>query len=100
MFQKIKIFYLYFIKKLFKKASFLTLVVLLPNNFIVAEANDLEDYYCDVNKIRLLEKNNNSVSFKDKNFNQVIYKLGKNIEDKNYNLLVSAGEKPSSGYKL
>ena len=100
MFQKIKIFYLYFIKKLFKKASFLTLVVLLPNNFIVAEANDLEDYYCDVNKIRLLKKNNNSVSFKDKNFNQVISKLGKNIEDKHYNLLVSVGEKPSSGYKL
>jgi hypothetical protein len=100
MHQKIKTFSLYFIKRLFKRILFFTLFILLPNNFVVAEANDLEDHYCDVNKIRLLEKNNNSVSFKDKNFNQVIYKLGKNIEDKNYNLLVSAGEKPSSGYKL
>ena len=100
MSQKIKTFSLYFIKRLFKRILFFTLFILLPNNFVVAEANDLEDHYCDVNKIRLLEKNNNSVSFKDKNFNQVISKLSKNIEDKNYNLLVSAGEKPSSGYKL
>ena len=100
MHQKIKTFSLYFIKRLFKRILFFTLFILLPNNFVVAEANDLEDHYCDVNKIRLLEKNNNSVSFKDKNFNQVISKLSKNIEDKNYNLLVSAGEKPSSGYKL
>ena len=66
----------------------------------MADTNNLEDHHCDVNKVRLLEKSNNSISFQDKNFDQVISKISKNIEDKHYNLLVSLGEKSYSGHKL
>ena len=66
----------------------------------MADTNNLEDHHCDVNEVRLLEKNNNSISIQDKNFNQVISKIDKNIEDNHYNLLVSLGEKSSSGHKL
>ena len=74
--------------------------ILLPNNFVLANENSLEDYMCNSNNAKLLEKNINSISFKDKNFYQVISKIDTNIKDKQYNLLVSVGEKPSSGYKL
>ena len=53
-----------------------------------------------MSKARLLEEDVISLSFKDKNFNQVIHKIDKKLNDKKYNLLVSAGEKPSSGYSL
>ena len=53
-----------------------------------------------MSKSRLLEKDVISLSFKDKNFNQVISKIDQKLNDKKYNLLVSAGEKPSSGYSL
>ena len=98
--QKIKIFSLYSIKKLFKRILFFTLFILLPNNFVLADENNLEDYFCDVTKYRLLEKDVISLSFKDKKFNQVISKIEKKPNDKKYNLLVSVGEKPSSGYSL
>jgi hypothetical protein len=100
MHQKIKTFSLYFIKRLFKRILFFTLLVLLPNNFVLADGNNLEDYFCDVTKHRLLQKEVISLSFKDKNFNQVISKIDKKPNDKKYNLLVSTGEKPSSGYSL
>ena len=66
----------------------------------MADENNLEDYFCDVSNARLLEKDVISLSFKDKNFNQVIHKIDKKLNDKKYNLLVSAGEKPSGGYSL
>ena len=100
MVQKIKILSLCFIKKLFKKFIYFTLFILLPNNFVLANENSLEDYMCNSNNAKLLEKNINSISFKDKNFYQVISKIDTNIKDKQYNLLVSLGEKSSSGYKL
>ena len=100
MSQKIKTFSLYFIKRLFKKILFFTLLILLSNNFVLADENNYEDYFCDVTKYKLLEKDVISLSFKDKNFNQVISKINKKPNNKKYNLLVSAGEKPSSGYSL
>ena len=100
MVQKIKILSLCFIKKLFKNFLYFTLVILLPNNFVLANENSLEDHICNSNKVKLLEKNINSISFKDENFYQVISKIDSNIKDKQYNLLVSLGEKPSSGYAL
>ena len=100
MHQKIKTFSLYFIKSFFKRILFFTLFILLPNNFVLSDENNLEDYFCDVTKYRLLEKDVISLSFKDKKFNQVISKIDKKPNDKKYNLLVSAGEKPSSGYSL
>ena len=100
MSQKIKIFSLYSIKRLFKRILFFTLLVLSPNNFVLADGDNLEDYFCDVTKYRLLEKEVISLSSKDKKFNQVISKIYKKPSDKKYNLLVSIGEKPSSGYSL
>ena len=100
MHQKIKTFSLYFIKRLFKKILFFTLLILLSNNFVLADENNSEDYFCDVTKYKLLEKDVISLSFKDKNFNQVISKINKKPNNKKYNLLVSVGEKPSSGYSL
>jgi hypothetical protein len=100
MSQKIKTFYLYFIKRLFKSILFFTLLILFPNNFLLANENNLENYFCEVSKFRLLEKNVISLSFKDKKFNQVISEIDKKPSDKKYNLLVSTGEKPSSGYSL
>ena len=100
MHQKIKTFSLYFIKKLFKRILCFTLFILFPNNFVLANENNPEDYFCEVSKYRLLEKDVISLDFKDKNFNQVISKIDQKLNDKKYNLLVSAGEKPSSGYSL
>ena len=100
MTQKIKTFYLYFIRKLFKKFFFFTFLILFPNNFLIANENNLEDYFCDVSKSRLLEKDVISLSSKDKKFNEVISKIYKKPNNKKYNLLVSTGEKPSSGYSL
>ena len=100
MSQKIKTISLYFIKKLFKKNLFFSLLILFPNNFVLANENNPEDYFCEVSKSRLLEKDVISLSFKDKKFNQVISEIDKKPSNKKYNLLVSAGEKPSSGYSL
>ena len=100
MSQKIKTFSLYFIKRLFKKILFFSLLILFPNNFVLANENNPEDYFCEVSKFRLLEKDVISLSFKDKNFNQVISEIDKKPSNKKYNLLVSVGEKPSSGYSL
>ena len=98
--QKIKTFSLYFTRKLFKKILFLTVFILFPNNYLLSEENNPEDYFCGVNNVRLLEEDVISLSFKDKNFNQVINKIDKKLNDKKYNLLVSTGGKPSSGYSL
>ena len=98
--QKIKTFYLYSIKRLFKRILIFTILISIPNNFVVADENNLEDYFCDVSNARLLEKDVISLSFKDKNFNQVISKIEKKPNDGEYNLLVTAGQKPSSGYSL
>ena len=100
MIQKIKTFSLYSIKRLFKRTLFFILLILLPNNFVLADGNNLEDYFCDVTKYRLLQKEVISLSFKDKKFNQVISEIDKKPADKKYNLLVSTGKKPSSGYSL
>ena len=100
MSQKIKTFSLYYIKRLFKKILFFTLLILLSNNFVLADENNSEDYFCDVTKYKLLEKDVISLSFKDEKFNQVISEIDKKPSNKKYNLLVSAGEKPSSGYSL
>ena len=100
MSQKIKTFSLYSSKRLFKKILFLTFFILLPNNYLLSEENNLEDYFCGVNNVRLLEEDVISLSFKDKNFNQTIREIDKKLNDKKYNLLVSAGEKSSSGYSL
>ena len=67
MSQKIKTFSLYYIKRLFKKILFFTLLILLSNNFVLADENNSEDYFCDVTKYKLLEKDVISLSFKDKN---------------------------------
>jgi hypothetical protein len=88
MSQKIKTFSLYFIKRLFKKILFFSLLILFPNNFVLANENNPEDYFCEVSKFRLLEKDVISLSFKDKNFNQVISKIDQKLNDKKYNLLV------------
>ena len=98
--QKIKTFYLYSIKRLFKRILIFTILISIPNNFVVADENNLEDYFCDVSNARLLEKDVISLSVKDKNFNQVISKIEKKPNDGEYNLLVTAGQKPSSGYSL
>ena len=98
--QKVKIFSLYSIKRLFKRILFFTILILIPNNFVLANENNLEDYFCDVSNSRLLEEDVISLSFKDKNFSQVISKIEKKPNDGEYNLLVTAGQKPSSGYSL
>ena len=98
--QKVKIFSLCSIKKLFKRILFFTILISTSNNFVVADENYLDDYFCDVSNARLLEEDVVSLSFKDKNFNQTIREIDKKLNDKKYNLLVSAGEKPSSGYSL
>ena len=98
--QKVKIFSLYSIKRLFKRILFFTILISIPNNFVVADENYFDEYFCDVSDVILLEKNVISLSFKDKNFNQVISKIEKKPNDGEYNLLVTAGQKPSSGYSL
>ena len=100
MSQKIKTFSLYFIKRLFKRILFFSFLILFPNKFVLANENNPQDYFCDVSKSRLLEKDVISLSLKDKKFNQVISEIDKKPSNKKYNLLVSAGEKPSSGYSL
>ena len=100
MSQKIKTFSLYFIKRLFKRILFFSFLILFPNKFVLANENNPQDYFCDVSKSRLLEKDVISLSLKDKKFNQVISEIDKKPSNKKYNLLVSTGEKPSSGYSL
>mgnify|MGYP005721413619 CR=1 FL=1 len=79
MSQKIKNVYLYFIRRLFKKILFLTVFILLPNNYVLSDENNPENYFCDVNNVRLLEENVISLSFKDKNFKQAIRKIDKKL---------------------
>ena len=98
--QKVKIFSLYYIKRLFKRILFFTILIPITNNFVLANEHNLEYYFCDVNNARLLEDDVISLSFKDKNFNQVISKIEKKPNDVEYNLLVTTGQKPSSGYSL
>ena len=98
--QKIKTFYLYSTRRLFKKILFITVFILLTNNYVLSDENNPENYFCDVNNVRLLEEDVISLSFKDKNFNQTIRKIDKKLNYNKYNLLVSTGEKSSSGYSL
>tara|TARA_B100000401_G_C52544568_1_gene595513 strand:+ start:196 stop:702 length:507 start_codon:yes stop_codon:yes gene_type:complete len=98
--QKVKIFSPYSIKRIFKRILFFTILISATNNYVSADENNLEDFFCDVSKARLLEEDVISLSFKDKNFNQAINKIDKKLNNKKYNLLVSSGGKPSSGYSL
>ena len=93
MSQKIKIFSLYSTRRLFKNILFLTVFILLPNNYVLSDEKNPKDYFCGVNKVKLLEEDVISLSFKDKNFNQVINKIDKKLNNKKYNLLVSTGKK-------
>ena len=101
----IKTLFHYTIKKLFRYLSLKTnliilLFLLFPVKFVFAQSVGIDEIYCDVSKVNLLEKGTNSISYKDSNFDLVISKIDKDISNKKFNLLVSAGPKPSSGYKL
>ena len=103
--QMIKTLFHYTIKKLFRYLSLKTnliilLFLLFPLKFVSAQSVSVDEIYCDVSKVNLLEKGTNSISYKDSNFDLVISKINKDISNKKFNLLVSAGSKPSSGYNL
>ena len=74
--------------------------LLITTKILNAENIYLNELYCNVNKIQLLDNDTNSISFKDSNFDKIISKIDKDLSNKKYNLLVSLSTKPSSGYNL
>ena len=74
--------------------------LLITTKILNAENIYLNELYCNVNKIQLLDNDTNSISFKDSNFDKIISKIDKDLSNKKYNLLVSIGSRPSSGYNL
>ena len=76
------------------------MILLIITKTVNAENIYLNELYCNTNKIQLLDNDTNSVSFKDKNFDKIISKIDKDLSNKKYNLLVSIGSRPSSGYNL
>ena len=60
----------------------------------------LKEVYCDSSKFAILENEINSISSKDNNFAQILREIDPSLLNKNYNLIVSLGFRPSGGYKL
>ncbi len=60
----------------------------------------LSELYCNNNNSKLLDNNSNSINIKNSNFAKIISKIDKDLSNKKFNLLISSGSKPSSGYKL
>ena len=66
----------------------------------IAQNIFLNELYCNTNNIKLLNDDTNSISIKDSNFQTIISKIDKDLSNKKYNLLISIGSRPSSGYNL
>ena len=101
----IRTFYQYFIKKLFnfftlKFIISISIIFFLISNLASASNSTLKEVYCDSSKFAILENEINSISSKDKNFNKILGEIDPSLLNKNYNLIVSLGSRPSGGYKL
>ena len=105
MHQRAKTLFHYITKKLFKifflRFLFLVfLMLLILTKPTIAQNIFLSELYCNTNNIKLLNDDTNSISIKDSNFQTIISKIDKDLFNKKYNLLVSLGTRPSSGYNL
>ena len=105
MHQKVKTLFHYITKepfntRFFRFISLIFLFVLIIAKTANAENIYLNELFCSTNKIQLLNNDTSSVSFKDTNFDKIISKIDKDLSNKKYNLLVSIGSRPSSGYNL
>ena len=105
MHQRVKTLFHYITKELFNNRflrfiSLIFLFVLIIAKTANAENIYLNELFCSTNKIQLLNNDTSSISFKDTNFDKIISKIDKDLSNKKYNLLVSIGSRPSSGYNL
>ena len=105
MHQRAKTLFHYITKKLFKNfflrfSSLVFLMILIITKPTFAQNIFLNELYCNTNNIKLLNDDTISINIKDSNFQTIISKIDKDLSNKKYNLLVSLGSKPSSGYNL
>ena len=75
-------------------------MILILTKSTFAQNIFLNELYCNANNIKLLNDETNSISINDNNFQTIISKIDKDLSNKKYNLLVSVGSRPSSGYNL
>ena len=75
-------------------------MIIILTKSTIAQNIFLNELYCNTNNIKLLNDDTNSISIKDNNFQTIISKIDKDLSNKKYNLLVSVGSRPSSGYNL
>ena len=106
MVQKIKTLSLYSIKKLFKlvlnKLGILLSLSLLScsSNLIQAKEIKPQELYCGSTTGQFLKNNNNYITTKNENFNEILDKINSNFINKGYNLIVVSGLKPTGGFSL
>ena len=103
--QRTRTLFLYSTKKLFnnflsRSLSLILLFFLLSINPLSAKDIFLSELYCNTNNSELLDNTSNSINIKNSNFAKIISKINKDLSNKKFNLLISSGSKPSSGYKL
>ena len=97
----VRIFYQFSIKKLFSLIIFLTILVFLVFSFSyeTSAKSVIEDSIkCDQSSTKLINDHSYLTS-SNPNFSRVISKI-KNIDPKDYNLIISPGYKPSPGYRI
>tara|TARA_B100000989_G_scaffold122750_1_gene90744 strand:- start:443 stop:913 length:471 start_codon:yes stop_codon:yes gene_type:complete len=101
-----KTLYLYFIKNLIKSDIFILVFIstfLLISCSISKEDQAyllVQDLYCSSTKTEITIPENKYLISSDKDFQINIKNINTSYLDKNYNLMVISGIKPSSGYSL
>lgn len=101
----IRTFYQYFIKRLFnffilKFIISIFVILFLSSKLAYGAKSTLNEVYCGSNNFPILTNKSKSVSYTDKDFNNILLKTNKSLVDKKYNLIVSLGSRSSGGYKL
>ena len=106
MVRKIRILFHYSIKRPFnlilnKLGILLSLSLLSCSiNLIQAEEIKPQELYCGSTTGQFLKNENNYITAKSENFNEMLDKINSNFIDKGYNLIVVSGLKPTGGFSL
>ena len=101
----IRTFYQYFIKRLFnffilKFIISIFVILFLSSKLAFGAKSTLNEVYCGSNNFPIFADKIRSISYRDKEFNDIVSEIDESLLDKKYNLIVSLGSRPSGGYKL
>ena len=70
------------------------------SNLIQAKEIKPQELYCGSTTGQFLKNNNNYITTKNENFNEILGKINSNFINKGYNLIVVSGLKPTGGFSL